>query len=132
MSLNKKDELSLEFAKIAAQIAIEQKSLDVTALDMADRSDIADYYVIGSGTSARHVKGIVDKIKEAIDEKPLSISGYDHGEWVLMDYENLLVHLFYEPTRQYYEVDELWKDAPRIELDEKLKEQALKLRTGMY
>lgn len=126
---------SSEAALTAIRIAIEQKGLDVKGLDLEGVTDIADYFVIVSGTSDRHVQGMADKINVALKsqgEDPLSISGYDRGEWVLMDYGDLVVHLFYEPIRQYYLFDELWKGAKPVALTDELEQQARKLRTGMY
>ena len=118
------------------QAAIEQKSLDVRGLDIRKLTDIADYFVIASGTSDRHVKGIVDKIKLELrlsyNELPVSIAGYEHGEWVVMDYGNVVIHVFYEPTRQYYLFDELWSRAEVIRLSPELEREAKKLRTGIY
>jgi len=119
----------------AARIAIEQKGLDVRAIQVSECSSIADYFLIVSATSERHAKGIADKIlktlREELEEKATSTNGYDSGEWILIDYADLLVHIFYEPIRQYYEFDELWKNADEVKLSAELEEQARKLRTGV-
>ena len=118
----------------AARIAIEQKGLDVRAIEVSECSSIADFFLIVSATSERHAKGIADKILAALrelGEKAISTNGYDKGEWILIDYADLLVHIFYEPSRQYYAFDELWENAPEISLGEELQEQARKLRTGV-
>lgn len=118
----------------AARIAIEQKGLDVRAVEVAKYSSIADYFLIVSATSERHAKGIADKILIALresGEKVISTNGYDKGEWILLDYADLIVHIFFEPSRQYYAFDELWHNAPELSLGEELQEQARKLRTGV-
>lgn len=126
---------SLDATLTAIRISIEQKGLDVRGLDLKTLTDIADYFVIVSGTSERHVQGIADKIKfglRDLEERPLSINGYDRGEWILLDYGDVVIHVFYEPTRQYYQFDELWKNADLVPLDPGLEVQARKLRTGVY
>lgn len=125
---------SLKLSLEAARIAIEQKGLDVRAIDVSKCSSIADHFVIISATSERHAKGMADKILEALrtdGEKPNSKDGYDQGEWILLDYSNLIVHIFYEPSRQYYDFDDLWKEGHEVELSEELSAQARKLRTGV-
>jgi len=118
----------------AIEAAIGQRGQDVRGLEMLRLTDIADYFVIVSGTSDRHVKGIADKIRAALREYaelPLSVSGYETGEWIVVDYGDLIVHVFLEPVRQYYRFDELWSPAPQLQLPEKLATEARKLRTGM-
>jgi ribosome-associated protein len=125
----------LDNVQAVVQVCIEQKGLDVRGLDLHGLTDVADYFVIASGTSERHVRGIADKIERALGtlgEKPFAVSGYENGQWVLLDYGDLVAHVFYEPVRQYYEFDGLWKRAPAIPLDEELEVQARKLRTGMF
>lgn len=132
-SLDKSEAVRL--SKEVMRIAVEQKALDVRGLDLESVSDIADCFVILSGNSQRHVQGITDKIKAYLreaGETPLTSTGQDNGDWVLLDYGNLVIHLFYEPTRQYYKIDELWKEAEEIPLPEELENQARKLRTGLY
>lgn len=119
----------------AVYAAINQKGLDVKALDVSGLCSFADNFLIVSGTSERHVKGIADGIAKRLGKdgcNPLSISGYDCGEWILMDYDDLIIHVFYEPSRQLYELDELWQSAPLVPLGEKLKEEMRFLRTGSF
>lgn len=115
--------------------AIDQKALDVCALDLVGVSDIADYFVIASGTSERHVHGIAEKIRRQLQdsgEKPISVCGLDHPEWVVLDYGNVVVHVFYEPKRQFYDLEQLWNSAERLALDPELEAEARHLRTGMH
>lgn len=125
---------SKEIAITAVSAAIDQKGLDIRTLDIKLISDIADYFVIISATSERHAKGITDKILDNLREKGervLSLDGYDQAEWVLLDYGSVIVHVFYEPKRQYYSFDELWKNAPEVELEPMLASQARKFKTGI-
>ena len=119
----------------AIRAAIDKKGLDVRALNISRLSDVADYFVIISGTSERHVKGLADHIKEELlkaGESPLAKSGYEGGEWILLDYGDVVVHLFYEPTRQHYRFDELWQRGTAVQLPEDMEQELRKLRTGIY
>lgn len=135
MSLN-----SVDLAIKAAEVAINEKALDVRALNLSEISDIANCFVIASGTSDRHCKNIADKIQRGlkdIGEKPVTTSltkkdANESSEWIVLDYGHVLVHVFYEPTRKYYDLDELWKQAKPIEFNEELEKYASKLRTGIY
>ena len=124
-----------ELAIRVIELALDQKARDVRGLYLNGVSDIADYFVIGSGTSDRHLKGIADNIKlglKSIGELPISITGYDNGEWVLMDYGDVVVHLFHEPVRRYYDFDGLWHGALPVEFPPDLENLAKQLRTGMF
>ena len=124
----------LKLSQVAIRAAIGQKALDPVTLDVRGVTDIADFFTIVSGTSERHVNGIVDKLIlacKAIGESAQSINGYQHGEWVIVDYGNVVVHVFQEPTRQYYGFDELWKAGTPLPLDEDLQDEVRMLRTGM-
>ena len=115
--------------------AVDQKGLDVRGLDIATSSDFADFFVIISGTSERHVRGIADKIQEALvklGERAQGVNGYEKGEWILIDYGDLIAHVFYEPKRQYYGLDELWgKRSTVIEPGPELVHNMRMLRTGI-
>lgn len=102
---------------------------------MSDVSDVADFFVVMSGTSSRHVQGIVDKLKlylERFGEFPNSLSGYENAQWVLLDYGNVVTHIFLEEARHYYSVDDLWKEAQNLELPAAIENQLEKLKTGLY
>ncbi len=85
---------------------------------MKELSSFADYFVICSGRSDRHAQAIADAIKENLKEKqvtPLGIEGYREALWILMDYSDVIVHIFHEKTREVYELEKLWNDAPAID-----------------
>jgi ribosome-associated protein len=106
------------FAKMAACIASDLKGEDVVILDLRGLTSIADYFVIATGTSDRQLRAMADQIDQqgrAVGQKPYGISGYEHGTWVLVDFVDVVVHLFDEEHRSYYDLELLWGDAPRID-----------------
>ncbi len=123
-----------EVFNAAISALIHQKALDLKALDIT-ASDIADTFIIVSGTSQRHVRGIADKVKEKLlklGERTVNISGYEEGDWIVLDYADLIIHIFYEPMRQYYALDEMWsKKGVEIYPDPELAKEIRKLRTGI-
>jgi ribosome-associated protein len=87
------------------------KGKDIRKLDVRDLTDIADYMVIASGTSDRHVKALADNVRErALEQgvKPLGTEGEDSGEWVLVDFGDVLVHVMQQQTREFYDLEKLW------------------------
>ena len=101
--------------------ATSKKALDIVLLDLRGLSNITDYFLIISGNSDRHVQGIAEAILENMEKeghRPLGIEGLSQGRWVLLDYDDVVIHIFYEPVRRYYDLEGLWADAPRLVLDE--------------
>lgn len=102
----------------AAQAANDKKGQDIIMLDMKDLLSLIDVFVITSGSNTRQVRSIVEEIKERIfkkvNMKPLSIEGLHDAGWVLMDYGDVVVHVFLEQVRNYYELERLWANAPRL------------------
>lgn len=118
----------------AMRALIDQRGLDVIGIELGKESAIADYYVIASGTSQRHVRGMADKVRDALSplgENPISESGFEKCDWLVIDYGNLVVHIFYEPIRQYYRIEDFLRSKPRVSLSGELANQAERLRTGM-
>lgn len=119
----------------AVQAALDQKALDVVALDVRDLTDITDFLIVASGTSQRHVSGIADRIVEAlrnIDQIPHANTGIDKGEWVALDYTDFLVHVFHEPVRDYYRLEQLWSGAKPAPLEDALTKATRRSRTGLF
>jgi ribosome-associated protein len=106
-------------AGIAAHAADDKKGEDIVVLDVGDIISIAECFVVVSASNTRLVRTIVDEIelalKVASDEGPRSVEGLDDATWVLMDYGDVIVHVFLDETRAYYDLDRLWADAPTIE-----------------
>jgi len=105
---------TLELARNIAEAIADKKGEDILILDIRDISILADYFVIGSTTSKRQAKAIVEgvkqEIKQAFDVRPSHIEGEPASGWVLMDYGDVVVHLFAEEVRAYYDLEGLWQD----------------------
>jgi ribosome-associated protein len=101
--------------------ALEKKAANLTVLRVRDLTSIADYFVICSGRSDRQVQSIAQGIEEsarAAGVAPFAVEGTARGHWVLMDFSDVVVHVFYEPVREFYDLEGLWGDAPRAQLPE--------------
>ena len=108
----------LEFAKLAARVADENHGEAIVILDLRGISAIADFFVIATGTSDRQMRAIADLIEEKgkpEGQHPFRVSGYENGTWILVDYVDVVIHLFDEERRRFYDLELLWGDAPRIE-----------------
>ncbi len=102
-------------AVAAAEFAASKKALDVMILDLRNLSDVTDYYVLCSGESDTQVKAITDAIIDGMERsgvKSFRREGYTNLQWVLLDFFDVVVHIFHQRTREYYELERLWGDAP--------------------
>jgi len=98
--------------------ALGKKAMDLVVLDVRKLSSIADVFIICSGRSNRQVLAIAEHIQVDLKKhgiKPLSVEGKKEGHWVLLDYGHVIIHVFYEPVRSFYDLEGLWIDAERIE-----------------
>ena len=112
---------SRDLAIQAAKAALEKKALDVTVLDLSGLTVIADYFVICSGESTTQVKAVAEFIEQEFARKrvkPLGIEGAAHSHWILLDYGDVIIHVFEKETRAYYNLEKLWMDAKVVEIDE--------------
>jgi len=94
-----------------------RKAMNVVALDVAELTSYADVFIICSGRSNRQVSAIAEYIQTDLKKhliKPLSVEGTKDGHWVLLDYGHVIIHVFYEPVREFYDLEGLWVDARRI------------------
>lgn len=109
---------SNEIARKIVEIASNRKAEDIVMLDISKVSIIADYFVICSGTGDRHVKAIAREIEEKLREedaiRPINVEGITEGTWVLMDYGDVLVHVFAPETRDFYRLEQLWSGAQPV------------------
>ena len=118
---------TLQIALLAAEAADSKKSFDILVLDLRGLTSIADYFVICSAGSTTQVDAIADGIDHALAQegcRPSHIEGKPSSTWVLMDYGDVVVHIFDEPARSYFSLERLWGDAPGIPL--RLKAPVLK------
>ena len=103
---------------IAVQAAEDKKAIDTKVLDIREISVIADYFIICSGRSAPQVQAIAENIQERLDKEEVLIShqeGQREGNWVLLDYGDVIVHVFLEEEREFYKLERLWGDAPVVD-----------------
>jgi ribosome-associated protein len=110
---------SATLARACAEILDEKKITDIQIYDVGDTLCIAGYFVIGTGLNARHLQSVVDHIARFLRENGLSrrgIEGYREGKWLLLDLGDIVVHLFLEEGRKFYDLELLWGDCPRLEL----------------
>jgi len=112
---------SLQLAKLCVKAALEKKAADPLILDVRKLCSFADFFVILSGRSTRHVQGLAEAVEEELRSKRVSTSkseGLKEGSWVLLDYSDVIVHIFYAETRKFYDIEGLWHDAKRIRVEE--------------
>ncbi len=116
-----------QVAAIAAKALDEKKGVDISLIEISDVSTLADYFLICTATSGTHVKALCDAVEEAMDaagEPMLSREGHRSGTWVLMDYGCVVVHVFTQETRTFYDLERLWQDGRHVNLSSVLGENA--------
>jgi ribosome-associated protein len=113
-------ERSLELALAAARTAIDNRGQNVLVLDTRSQTPLFDYFVIATGTSRRQLHAMSEeidhKLEDQLHDHRLGIEGYDESRWIVLDYGDVVIHLFDEPSRDYYRLEELWADAPHVEI----------------
>ncbi len=110
------------------QAILGRKAYDLIALDVNALSSVADYFIICSGKSNRQVTAIAEHVQKELKQKgtlPLSVDGIKEGHWVLLDYGDVIIHIFYEPVRRFYDLESLWIDAKRLPAPEPATEAQL-------
>jgi len=114
---------ALDRARVAARVAEENRGRDVVILDMRGSTPVFDYFVIASGTSRRQLHAMSEEIDHALEDdvgdRRQGIEGYDESRWILLDYGDVVIHLFEPETRDYYALEQLWSQAQRVPLQEK-------------
>ncbi|MBS1960034.1 MAG: ribosome silencing factor [Bdellovibrionales bacterium] len=117
------DEVSLAKAFLSVQAAANKKAESIKVLDLRPVSSFTDYFVICSGQSDRQVQAIADSICIELEEsefKPISVEGYKDGRWIVIDYGDVVVHVFHDALRDYYDIENLWFDAKRVSIPQEL------------
>lgn len=106
-----------DLAAAAARAASEKNARDVVILEVGDVTDITDFFVIASGASDRQVRTIVEEIERSLragGARPVRREGEREGQWVLLDFVDVIVHVFLDEQREYYGLERLWADAPTV------------------
>jgi len=107
-------------AQRAGRVALDKKAVDLAVLDVQGVSTVTDYFLVCSGKSTTHVRTITDAIRQELKAegiRPLHAEGRAESGWVLLDYGDVLVHVFLEDTRAYYALERLWGDAPSVPIE---------------
>lgn len=109
---------AVDRAALAARVAQDHKARDIVVLDMRGITPLYDYFVIATGNGRRQIHTLAEEVDAAlrsVGDRRLAIEGYESSKWVVQDYGDIVVHVFDAPTREYYNLEDLWADAPRID-----------------
>ncbi|MBX5465548.1 MAG: ribosome silencing factor [Clostridia bacterium] len=107
---------ALERARAAVRILEEHRAFDTVILDLTGLEAVADYFVLASGRNPIQLRAQADALREELPaERPVRPEGYQAGRWICLDYGDVVVHLFTEEAREFYDLDRLWRDARRVE-----------------
>lgn len=116
---------ALQRAAVAARVAEENRGRDIVVLDLRKLTSMFDYFVLATGASRRQLHAISEEIDRALKtrmgDRRLGIEGYEESRWILLDYGDVVVHLFDDETRSYYALEDLWGQARRVDWQEALK-----------
>jgi ribosome-associated protein len=107
----------------------DKKGLDTVVLDVSEIASFTDYFVICTGSSSTQMQTVADEVQERLRDigmRPAHVEGYRVAEWILMDYIDFVVHVFSQKARTFYDLERLWRDAPRIEVADLLKAKVRK------
>jgi ribosome-associated protein len=113
-----------DMLKIAVKAADEKKASDIVALDISQIASFADCFLICTGDSSRQIQAIAEEVERKLKEigiRPSHIEGYRNAEWVLMDYVDLVVHVFSKSARTFYDLERLWRDAQKLDVQKMLR-----------
>jgi ribosome-associated protein len=116
-----RDYSALDLCALCVRIALDTKAEDLVVLDVHELSSFTDYFIIMTGRSTRHVLGLAEAIEEELRSKRINrrhAEGIQEGTWVLLDFGVLVVHVFYKDTRAFYQLEELWHDAPQLSVQD--------------
>ena len=120
-----------ELAEACAEIAYDRKASDIIRLDMSEHSAVAEQFVICTGTSDPHLRAITERIRRDIRSRyglRGEVDGSPESHWMIVDFGNVMVHVFTKESREPYQLEDLWKDAPKVETIQKLEERIVASR----
>ncbi|NLX97228.1 MAG: ribosome silencing factor [Rhodopirellula sp.] len=125
---------ALERALVAARTAEDNRGRDIVILDLRELTTMFDYFIIATGTSRRQLHAMSEEIDHALEEgmgdRRIGIEGYEESRWILLDYGDLVIHLFDDETRRYYAIEELWGQAKRVHYESQYPKAAAGLQTN--
>lgn len=109
-----------EMVKLAVTALEDKKAVDIRVLDIEKISTIADYFIIASGANRNQVQAMSDQVEETLGKagfEPKSVEGYRNANWILLDYGDVVLHIFDEENRLFYDLERIWRDGTQVELD---------------
>lgn len=116
--MSKQDSKAKELAITAAKVALDRNCTDIVVLDLRGKSPATSFYVIATGTSDRQMRTVSDEISEEarnLDQQRFGRAGYEQAKWILLDYVDVVVHIFNKEYREFYNLEMLWGDAEKID-----------------
>jgi ribosome-associated protein len=105
---------------LATRTIVAYKGIEPVLLEVTKLCSFADYFIICAGSSHRHVQALANHVEEALAQaglKPLGVEGLEEGQWVLLDYSTMVIHIFLQPLREFYNLEDLWSEAPKTAID---------------
>ena len=105
---------------MAVRTIVAHKGLEPVLLEVTKFCSFADFFILCSGGSHRHVTALAQHVEEALAQagvKPLGVEGLEEGQWVLMDYNTVIIHIFLQPQREFYNLEDLWSEVPKTQID---------------
>ena len=110
-----------EMVRIACKAIDDKKAIDIKVIDIHEVSVIADYFIIASGTNHNQVQAMADNVDETLGRagyEPKQIEGYQNANWILMDYRDIVIHIFDEENRLFYDLERIWRDGTVVEVED--------------
>lgn len=112
---------SKELAKLACDALDDKKALEIKVINIENVSTLADYFIIASGTNRNQVQAMADNVDETLGRagyEPKQIEGYQNANWILMDYRDIVIHIFDEENRLFYDLERIWRDGAVVEVED--------------
>lgn len=106
-----------EMAKLAVASLEDRKAVDIKVIDIEKISSLADYFIIASGSNRNQVQALADRVEEALSKQgvePRNVEGYQGAHWILMDYGDIVLHIFDEENRLFYDIERIWRDGAEV------------------
>ena len=112
---------SKELAKLACDALDDKKALEIKVINIENVSTLADYFIIASGTNHNQVQAMADNVDETLGRagyEPKQIEGYQNANWILMDYRDIVIHIYDEENRLFYDLERIWRDGTVVEVED--------------